>query len=127
MIHVFLAKNKKANQRLLDYLQKHQIVFESYPYELIDEEVLTYFMQCTEDCFEFLSVEMLKYKEAEELSMRDFSRMVLADVGRNFKLPLVIYNDRIYPKVDEELAETFLSRREKEYLRKTYLTRALAL
>ncbi|CIR98612.1 arsenate reductase-like glutaredoxin family protein [Streptococcus pneumoniae] len=73
-------------------------------------------MSYSSDCFEFLSPNLLRFKNRDNLKLTDFIEMILKNPELTIRLPLAVSNKRVYPSLNLEEARALLPRDTKQLI-----------
>ena len=73
-------------------------------------------MSYSSDCFEFLSPNLLRFKNRDNLKLTDFIEMILKNPELTIRLPLAVSNKRVYPNLNLEEARALLPRDTKQLI-----------
>ena len=110
MIDLYLSKNCHRNQLLLDFFQKYGIEVSCHSVSEMTKDKLIEMMSHSSDCFEFLSPNLLRFKNRDNLRLTDFIEMILKNPELTIRLPLAVSNKRVYPNLNLEEARALLPR-----------------
>lgn len=77
MIDLYLSKNSHRNQLLLEFFQNYGIEVSCHFVSEMTKEKLIEMTSYSSDCFEFLSPNLLRFKNRENLRLADFIEMIL--------------------------------------------------
>ncbi|MEQ9764641.1 hypothetical protein [Streptococcus jiangjianxini] len=114
MLEIYLGRNSSRNQRLLDFFDVHGISYSCKNVsDLSREDLMALFTKCS-DCFALLSPSLKHFKCSRETKLSGLVTLVLRKPEQNLRLPLVVYQEKVYPEVSLEEARTFLPREQKE-------------
>ena len=122
MIDLYLSKNCHRNQLLLDFFQKYGIEVTPHSISEMTKDKLIEMMSYSSDCFEFLSPNLLRFKNRDNLKLTDFIEMILKNPELTIRLPLAVSNKRVYPNLNLEEARALLPRDMKQliYMEQTH-------
>lgn len=76
MIDLYLSKNSQRNQLLLDFFQKYGIEVTPHSISEMTKYKLIEMMSYSSDCFEYLSPNLLRFKNRDNLRLTDFVEMI---------------------------------------------------
>ncbi|HEV3507717.1 arsenate reductase, partial [Streptococcus pneumoniae] len=77
MIDLYLSKNRQRNQLLLDFFQNYGIEVSCHSVSEMTKDKLIEMMSYSSDCFEFLSPNLLRFKNRDNLRLTDFVEIIL--------------------------------------------------
>lgn len=122
MMYVFLGKNVGHNVALTNTLNQFNFQYELFAYTEIDQMILEFFMMHSSDCFDFLTDRLKEHQYQEEMTYSEFCQLILSDVERYIKFPLVIKDDTIHAGlINEELRSVLLPKKARFILSQRYL------
>lgn len=116
MIDLYLSKNSQRNQLLLDFFQKYGIEVTPHSISEMTKDKLIEMMSYSLDCFEYLSPNLLRFKNRDNLRLTDFVEMFLKNPELTIRLPLAVSNKRVYPNLNLEEARALLPRDTKQLI-----------
>ena len=116
MIDLYLSKNSQRNQLLLDFFQNYGIEVSCHSVSEMTKDKLIEMMSYSSDCFEFLSPNLLRFKNRDNLRLTDFIEMILKNPELTIRLPLAVSNKRVYPNLNLEEARALLPRDTKQLI-----------
>lgn len=116
MIDLYLSKNNHRNQILLDFFQNYGIEVSCHSISEMTKDKLIEMMSYSSDCFEFLSPNLLRFKNRDNLRLTDFIEMILKNPELSIRLPLAVSNKRVYPNLNLEEARALLPRDTKQLI-----------
>jgi len=102
MIDLYLSKNNHRNQLLLDFFQNYGIEVSCHSISEMTKDKLIEMMSYSSDCFEFLSPNLLRFKNRDNLKLTDFIEMILKNPELTIRLPLAVSNKRVYPNLNRK-------------------------
>ena len=108
MIDLYLSKNSHRNQLLLEFFQNYGIEVSCHSVSEMTKDKLIEMMSYSSDCFEFLSPNLLRFKNRDNLRLTDFIEMILKNPELSIRLPLAVSNKRVYPNLNLEEARALL-------------------
>ena len=126
MMYVFLGKNVDQNRELAQMLTKFQLEFELLTYDDIEETILNFCMAHTSDCFELLTDKLQDYRSRSDISYSELCQLILSDIEKHIKFPLVIKDDIVYAGLTNAEARSLLLPKKirfmlsRQYLSKSY-------
>ncbi|VIT82083.1 Uncharacterised protein [Streptococcus pneumoniae] len=101
---------------LLDSLIVSEYQMEPNLWEVSHDYKLIEMMSYSSDCFEFLSPNLLRFKNRDNLRLTDFIEMILKNPELSIRLPLAVSNKRVYPNLNLEEARALLPRDTKQLI-----------
>jgi len=110
------SKNSQRNQLLLDFFQNYGIEVSCHSVSEMTKDKLIEMMSYSSDCFEFLSPNLLRFKNRDNLKLTDFIEMILKNPELTIRLPLAVSNKRVYPNLNLEEARALLPRDTKQLI-----------
>ncbi|HEU8794083.1 TPA: arsenate reductase family protein, partial [Streptococcus pneumoniae] len=116
MIDLYLSKNRQRNQLLLDFFQNYGIEVSCHSVSEMTKDKLIEMMSYSSDCFEFLSPNLLRFKNRDNLRLTDFVEIILKNPELTIRLPLAVSNKRVYPSLNLEEARALLPRDTKQLI-----------
>ncbi|EHZ44440.1 DNA (cytosine-5-)-methyltransferase family protein [Streptococcus pneumoniae GA40563] len=116
MIDLYLVKISQRNQLLLDFFQNYGIDVSCHSVSEMTKDKLIEMMSYSSDCFEFLSPNLLRFKNRDNLKLTDFIEMILKNLELTIRLPLAVSNKRVYPSLNLEEARVLLPRDTKQLI-----------
>ncbi|CIN71181.1 arsenate reductase-like glutaredoxin family protein [Streptococcus pneumoniae] len=116
MIDLYLSKNRQRNQLLLDFFQNYGIEVSCHSVSEMTKDKLIEMMSYSSDCFEFLSPNLLRFKNRDNLRLTDFVEIILKNPELTIGLPFVVSNKRVYPSLNLEEARALLPRDTKQLI-----------
>ena len=127
MIDLYLSKNNHRNQLLLEFFQNYGIEVSCHSISEMTRDKLIEMMSYSSDCFEFLSPNLLRFKNRDNLKLTDFIEMILKNPELTIRLPLAVSNKRVYPNLNLEEARALLPRDTKQliYMAQTHYLSSL--
>ncbi|CIV18320.1 arsenate reductase-like glutaredoxin family protein [Streptococcus pneumoniae] len=99
MIDLYLSKNRQRNQLLLDFFQNYGIEVSCHSVSEMTKDKLIEMMSYSSDCFEFLSPNLLRFKNRDNLRLTDFVEIILKNPELTIRLPLAVSNKRFFSSV----------------------------
>ena len=116
MIDLYLSKNSQRNQLLLDFFQKYGIEVTPHSISEMTKDKLIEMMSYSSDFFEYLSPNLLRFKNRDNLRLTDFVEMILKNPELTIRLPLAVSNKRVYPNMNLEEDRALLPRDTKQLI-----------
>ncbi|VLU34541.1 Uncharacterised protein [Streptococcus pneumoniae] len=101
---------------LLDSLIVSEYQMEPNLWEVSHKDKLIEMMSYSSDCFEFLSPNLLRFKNRDNLRLTDFVEIILKNPELTIRLPLAVSNKRVYPSLNLEEARALLPRDTKQLI-----------
>ncbi|MGT2800368.1 hypothetical protein [Streptococcus marmotae] len=121
MIEIYLGRNTKRNQELIDWLEDYGVAYTCVEPSQITREIIFNLFSKTSDCFDLLSPSFLRYKRQNNMRLNDFIYLVLQRSEQNLRLPLIVYKGVVYPDITLKEMRTFLPREVKRQFYQTSL------
>ena len=113
MLEIYLSRNTSRNQKLLSFCDSHGISYICKEVRHLSREELLGLFTKSSDCFELLVPSFQRFKRHREMTLSELVTLVLRKPDQNFRLPLVVCEDKVYPDMSLEEARTFLPRTHK--------------
>lgn len=111
MLRIYLGKNKTRNKTVLEQLEKYGVCYEAHHVEDLDKPAMLEMMSYSVDCFEFLSLTMLRFKRSDYMTTNQLIDLILSKKATSLCLPLAIHKRRVYPDLTPDDLRTFIPRK----------------
>ncbi|WP_303973057.1 hypothetical protein [Streptococcus merionis] len=110
MLEIYLGRNSKRNERLIDFLETYGVAYTCIEASQINRETLFKLLSKTSDCFDLLSPSFLRYKRQHHMRLNELVHLVLQKPEQTIRLPLIVCKERVYPDVTLDEMRTFIPR-----------------